>query len=159
MIQRFSLGIQIFGNNFSKWFLFLYSVVCELKFTNIFSNGISFMALGLTFYSIKCEYIYVFCKTFWLLLLSKKFIFKFIILSFWNSDNDFLSSMSERLTCELDPRSIQYERASGSWARCSFYSMNRKQSIGLFLVKDFLFRSIIRIFKLFNKFTLIPWAG
>ena len=137
VIQRFSLGIQIFGNNFSKWFLFLYSVVCELKFTNIFSNGISFMALGLTFYSIKCEYIYVFCKTFWLLLLSKKFIFKFIILSFWNSDNDFLSSMSERLTRELDPRSIQYERASGSWARCSLYSMNRKQSIGLFPSKGF----------------------
>ena len=42
VIQRFSLGIQIFGNIFSKWFLFLYSVVCELKFTNIFSNGISF---------------------------------------------------------------------------------------------------------------------
>ena len=59
VIQRFSLGIQIFGNNFSKWFLFLYSVVCELKFTNIFSNGISFMALGLTFYSIKM-WVYMF---------------------------------------------------------------------------------------------------
>ena len=145
MIQRFSLGIQIFGNNFSKWFLFLYSVVCELKFTNIFSNGISFMALGLTFYSIKCEYIYVFCKTFWLLLLSKKFIFKFIIiLSFWNSDNDFLSSMSERLARELDARSTVWTESSLS---------------DCFLVKDFPFRSIIRFFKLFNKFTLIPWAG